>query len=51
MEEADAGDFMAQLNPQSKLVHAAFAEPALRGVQPMERFQFERSGYECWPCG
>ena len=47
-EEADAGDFMAQLNPQSKLVHAAFAEPALRGVQPMERFQFERSGYECW---
>ncbi len=44
-DEADAGDFMSQLNPHSKTVHAAFAEPALRGVQPMERFQFERSGY------
>jgi glutaminyl-tRNA synthetase len=43
----DAGgqDYKAFLNPHSKSVITAFAEPSLRNIQPEDRFQFERNGY------
>ena len=39
------GDFLADLNPNSKQVVTAQLEPALRGAEPEARFQFERHGY------
>ena len=39
------GDFLLNLNPDSKKVVAAQLEPALKGAQAEERFQFERHGY------
>ena len=36
---------VADLNPQSKKVIAAYLEPALKDAAPEERFQFERHGY------
>ncbi|MGE5152966.1 MAG: glutamine--tRNA ligase/YqeY domain fusion protein [Bdellovibrio bacteriovorus] len=39
-------DFLADINPESLVVLGdAVVEPALLGVQPGERFQFEREGY------
>jgi glutaminyl-tRNA synthetase len=33
------------LNPDSLKVADAFIEPAIKGVKPMDRFQFLRNGY------
>jgi glutaminyl-tRNA synthetase len=44
----DDRDFLSFINPQSlTVVQGARVEPALRDVQPEERFQFEREGYFC----
>jgi glutaminyl-tRNA synthetase len=40
-----AGDFLKDLNPDSKKTIQAQLEPALRGAKTGERFQFERHGY------
>ncbi|MHB1358819.1 MAG: glutamine--tRNA ligase/YqeY domain fusion protein [Rhodocyclaceae bacterium] len=42
---AGGRDFLAEINPDSKLVIAAQLEPALKDAQPEERYQFERHGY------
>ncbi|MBK1719434.1 glutamine--tRNA ligase/YqeY domain fusion protein [Thiocystis violacea] len=43
---AGGADYRAEINPDSRRVLAgAVVEPSLRGVQPGERFQFEREGY------
>jgi glutaminyl-tRNA synthetase len=39
------GDYIADLNPDSKQVITAQLEPALRDAAPEARFQFERHGY------
>jgi glutaminyl-tRNA synthetase len=39
------GDFLQDLNPQSKRTIAAQLEPSLQQAQPGESFQFERHGY------
>jgi glutaminyl-tRNA synthetase len=41
------GDFIADLNPESKRVISAQVEPALKDALPEQRFQFERHGYFC----
>ena len=47
-EGADDGrDFIERLNPDSLTVRHGFAEPALLGTQPGDRFQFLRVGYFC----
>ena len=38
-------DFLLDINPGSKTTIRAQLEPALREVQPEDRFQFERHGY------
>ncbi|MBT8272875.1 MAG: glutamine--tRNA ligase, partial [Bacteroidia bacterium] len=38
-------DFMEFINPDSLKTVDAFIEPSLKGVQPGERFQFQRLGY------
>jgi glutaminyl-tRNA synthetase len=38
-------DFIADLNPNSKLVISAQLEAALKDAAPEDRFQFERHGY------
>jgi glutaminyl-tRNA synthetase len=38
-------DFLDDINPDAKRVIDAYLEPALKGAQPEERFQFERHGY------
>ncbi|HEY3824662.1 MAG TPA: glutamine--tRNA ligase/YqeY domain fusion protein [Bryobacteraceae bacterium] len=44
----EGGDFTDNLNPVSlEIVKDCKLEPALAGVAPMERFQFERLGYFC----
>jgi glutaminyl-tRNA synthetase len=40
-------DFRKHLNPDSLVVTTAMLEPALAGVWPGQRFQFERNGYYC----
>jgi glutaminyl-tRNA synthetase len=40
-----AGDFKSFINPHSLEVVTAKCEPALKGAQPEERYQFERLGY------
>lgn len=40
-------DFLEFLNPESLKITKAFLEPNLAGVQPGERFQFQRLGYFC----
>jgi len=42
---AGGRDFLADLNPASRKAITARLEPALKGAQPEERFQFERHGY------
>jgi len=45
---AESGDdFLQHLNPDSLRQVSALAEPALAGVAPGERVQFERLGYFC----
>ena len=39
--------FLDNLNPDSLTVSEAFGEPALKGVNAGDRFQFERKGYFC----
>ena len=43
----DGRDFIERLNPDSLTVRRGFAEPALLGTQPGDRFQFLRVGYFC----
>ena len=43
----DGRDFIERLNPDSLTVRHGFAEPALLGTQPGDRFQFLRVGYFC----
>ncbi len=39
-------DYRTDINPDSlRVLHDAMLEPALQGVSPGERFQFEREGY------
>ena len=40
-------DGSLNLNPHSRTVCRAWAEPALQDVKPFERFQFVRNGYFC----
>ena len=42
---ADSGDFLADLNPQSKTEIVAKVEPALKNANRGDVFQFERHGY------
>ena len=42
---AGEGDWLADLNPDSKEILRSFVEPALGQAKPEERFQFERIGY------
>ena len=46
-EVEEGGSFIDNLNPDSLKIVQAFGEPALAGVVPGERFQFERTGYFC----
>ena len=39
------GDFLEDLNAESKRVITAYVEPALASAKPEDRFQFERHGY------
>ncbi|HEY8403573.1 MAG TPA: glutamine--tRNA ligase/YqeY domain fusion protein [Flavobacteriales bacterium] len=46
--QAEEGDFKDYLNENSLTVNTrAVAEPALKGVKPLDRFQFIRLGYFC----
>jgi glutaminyl-tRNA synthetase len=50
VEDPDAGDddLVEYLNPDSlQVVEGAMLEPSLAGVEPGDRFQFERLGYFC----
>ncbi len=47
---AEDGDFLKDLNPDSKKVVRAQLEPALRDAKPEEHFQFERHGYFVADC-
>ena len=42
-----AGDFGADLNPDSLATVSARVEPSLRNAAPFDRYQFERKGYFC----
>ena len=43
-----SGDFIADLNPKSlEVLSNSLLEPSLAGVQPGDKFQFERIGYFC----
>lgn len=42
---AEGGDYLADLNPDSKKVITAYLESALKAALPEESFQFERHGY------
>jgi glutaminyl-tRNA synthetase len=42
---ADGGDFLADINPDSKQIIMAQLEPALKEARAEDRFQFERHGY------
>ena len=41
----DTGNYLDDLNPESKQVVTAYLEPSLRDAKAEERFQFERHGY------
>ena len=44
----DAGDFIADINPESlEIITGAKLEPSVRAAVPFSRFQFERLGYFC----
>ena len=45
-EEAEAGDFKSNLNPDSlEVLKSCRVEPSLNGAKPASRYQFERKGY------
>jgi glutaminyl-tRNA synthetase len=44
---SEEGDFKSYLNPESLRIVKGFAEPAIKEVQPTDRFQFLRKGYYC----
>jgi glutaminyl-tRNA synthetase len=47
-EETEEGhDFKENLNPESLKTITAKAEPFMRNAKPMDKFQFERTGYFC----
>src|SRR5512133_3762141 len=46
-EVEDGKDWKSNLNPDSLKVITAKAEPGLAGVKPLDRFQFQRTGYFC----
>ena len=47
-EEAEGGDYKANLNPDSlEVLDTCKIEPSLRGAKPFSRYQFERKGYFC----
>jgi glutaminyl-tRNA synthetase len=41
----ESGNFLDDLNPNSKQIIEAYLEPALKQAKPEDRFQFERHGY------
>lgn len=43
----EGADWKDSLNPSSLETVKAFAEPSLKDVEPLEKFQFERLGYFC----
>jgi glutaminyl-tRNA synthetase len=44
----EEGDFKDYINPDSlRIIHNAFAEPALKNVNSEEKYQFVRKGYFC----
>ncbi|MDD5570850.1 MAG: glutamine--tRNA ligase/YqeY domain fusion protein [Bacteroidales bacterium] len=40
-------DYKSNLNPASLKTVKAFVEPSLKNAKPMEKYQFERTGYFC----
>ena len=44
-EEADSGNFLDHINPNSLVIEHGFVEPNMKDVQPQEKFQFFRHGY------
>lgn len=45
---SEEGDFKEYINPDSlRIIHNAFAEPALKNVSREEKYQFVRKGYFC----
>ena len=47
-EDADAGDWLSALNPESLVtIDGAKLEPSLSAAPPGSRYQFERLGYFC----
>ena len=41
----ESGNYLSDLNPDSKRVITAYLERSLKDAKPEERFQFERHGY------
>ena len=39
------GNYLDDMNPDSRTIVKAYLEPSLRDAKPEERFQFERHGY------
>ncbi len=46
-EQAKDGNFKDNLNPDSLKTITAFVEPSMKDAQPMDKVQFERTGYFC----
>lgn len=44
-DEAEDGNFMQFVNPDSMKIVQGFAEPALKTAKPEDKFQFQRIGY------
>lgn len=47
LEVEEGKTFIDNLNPDSLKIVEGFVEPSLKGVKPLEKFQFERVGYFC----
>jgi len=47
LEVEEGKTFLDNLNPESLKIVEGFVEPSLKGVKPLEKFQFERIGYFC----
>ena len=43
----DGEDFISNLNPDSIKIKNAYIEPFVKNTQPLDKFQFERTGYFC----
>ena len=46
-ETEDGKDFISNLNPDSIEIGTAYVEPFIKNVKPLDKFQFERTGYFC----